>query len=60
MFHSRLSKEQIDEVNRERLEREVAARNVQQAAEEQERAAEIAAAVEQQVQARVEQALRQE
>ena len=60
MFHSRLSKEQIDEVNRERLEREAAARNVQQAAEEQERAAEIAAAVERQVQAQVEQALRQE
>ena len=60
MYHSRLSKEQIDEVNRERLEREAAARNVQQAAEEQERAAEIAAAVERQVQAQVEQALRQE
>ena len=49
MYHSRLSKEQIDEVNRERLEREAAAKNVQQAAEEQARAAEIPAAVEQQV-----------
>ena len=60
MYHSRISTEQIDEVNHERLEREAEARNEQHAAEEQARAAEIAAAVEQQVQAQVEQALRQE